>query len=94
MVFKGWDWRMKCMHYFYLQGGRGCACGRSHVIMCMGPAQVESALAVQKLRPSIDAIKRQYGEDRKSIQRETSALYEASGVSPTAGRVTIFFYPL
>ena len=51
----------------------------------MGMGQVESALAVQKLRPAIDAIKREYGEDRKSIQRETSALYEASGVSPTAG---------
>ncbi|BDA43957.1 Inner membrane ALBINO3-like protein 1, chloroplastic [Coccomyxa sp. Obi] len=47
--------------------------------------QVESALAVQKLRPTIDAIKRQYGDDKKSIQRETSALYEASGVNPAAG---------
>lgn len=46
---------------------------------------MESALATQKLRPTIDAIKRQYGDDRKAVQRETSALYEASGVSPTAG---------
>ncbi|EIE25751.1 hypothetical protein COCSUDRAFT_12888 [Coccomyxa subellipsoidea C-169] len=47
--------------------------------------KVESALAVQKLKPTIDAIKRQYGEDKNSIQRETSALYEASGVNPAAG---------
>ncbi|KAK9915966.1 hypothetical protein WJX75_006672 [Coccomyxa subellipsoidea] len=47
--------------------------------------QVESALAVQKLKPTIDAIKRQYGDDKNSIQRETSALYEASGVNPAAG---------
>lgn len=46
---------------------------------------MESALAVQKLKPTIDAIKRQYGDDKKSIQRETSALYEASGVNPAAG---------
>jgi membrane protein insertase Oxa1/YidC/SpoIIIJ len=51
--------------------------------LCM---QVESALQVQKLKPTIDAIKRQYGEDKKAIQRETSALYEASGVNPTAGQ--------
>ena len=48
-------------------------------------AQVESALQVQKLKPTIEAIKAQYGDDKKAIQRETSALYEASGVSPTAG---------
>lgn len=48
-------------------------------------AQVESALAVQKLRPTIDAIRLQYGDDKKSIQRETSALYEESGVNPSAG---------
>ena len=47
--------------------------------------QVESALQVQKLKPTIEAIKAQYGDDKKAIQRETSALYEASGVSPTAG---------
>ena len=49
--------------------------------------QVESALAVQKLKPTIDAIKRQYGDDKNSIQRETSALYEASGVNPAAGEL-------
>ena len=48
--------------------------------------QVESALAVQKLKPAIDDIKRQYGEsDRESVQRETSALYEKAGVDPSAG---------
>ena len=48
--------------------------------------QVESALAVQKLKPAIDDIKRQYGEgDKEAIQRETSALYEKAGVDPSAG---------
>jgi len=54
-------------------------------VYCILRTQVESALAVQKLKPTIDAIKRQYGDDKKSIQRETSALYEASGVNPAAG---------
>lgn len=56
------------------------------VIPCLC-VQVESALAVQKLKPTIDAIKRQYGDDKNSIQRETSALYEASGVNPAAGEL-------
>ena len=48
--------------------------------------QVESALAVQKLKPAIDDIKRQYGEnDKETVQRETSALYEKAGVDPSAG---------
>ncbi|KAK9843750.1 hypothetical protein WJX81_004886 [Elliptochloris bilobata] len=47
--------------------------------------QVESALSTQKLKPTIDAIKRLYGDDRDKVQRETSALYKKSGVSPTAG---------
>ena len=51
----------------------------------LGGVQVESSLAVAKLRPTIEAIKLQYGDDRKSIQRETSALYEESGVNPSAG---------
>jgi len=46
---------------------------------------VESAISVQKLKPTIDAIKRQYGEDKDKIQRETSALYEKAGVNPLAG---------
>jgi len=40
---------------------------------------------VQKLKPTIESIKAQYGDDKKAIQRETSALYESSGVNPTAG---------
>lgn len=51
----------------------------------MSCIQVESALQVQKLKPTIDAIKAQYGDDKKAVQRETSALYEASGVNPSAG---------
>ena len=51
--------------------------------------QVESAISVQKLKPTIDAIKRQYGEDKAKIQRETSALYEKAGVNPLAGAVEI-----
>ena len=47
--------------------------------------QVESALAVQNLKPTIDTIKAQYGEDKKRIQRETTALYQKSGVNPLAG---------
>ena len=47
--------------------------------------QVESAISIQKLKPTIDAIKRQYGDDKDKIQRETSALYEKSGVNPLAG---------
>ena len=47
--------------------------------------QVESALATQNLKPTIDAIKRLYGDDKDKVQRETSALYKKSGVSPTAG---------
>ena len=48
--------------------------------------QVESALAVQKMKPAIDDIKRQYGEnDKEAVQRETSALYEKAGVDPAAG---------
>ena len=38
-----------------------------------------------KLKPQIDAIKEQYGEDKAAIQRETSALYEKAKVNPLAG---------
>ena len=48
--------------------------------------QVESALAVQNLKPTIDAIKAQYGEDKRKIQRETTELYKQSGVNPLASR--------
>ena len=47
--------------------------------------QVESSLAVAKLKPDIDDIKRQYGDDKDTVQRETSALYEKAGVDPAAG---------
>lgn len=47
--------------------------------------QVESALNVQALKPQIDAIKAQYGEDKDAISRETNALYEKAGVDPLAG---------
>ena len=47
--------------------------------------QVESALATQNLKPTIDAIKRLYGDNKDKVQRETSALYKKSGVNPTAG---------
>ena len=47
--------------------------------------QVESSLAVAKLKPDIDDIKRQYADDKDAVQRETSALYEKAGVDPAAG---------
>ena len=51
--------------------------------------QVESALAVQNLKPTIDAIKAQYGEDKRKIQRETTELYKESGVNPLASTPVI-----
>ncbi|PSC74090.1 ALBINO3 chloroplastic isoform X2 [Micractinium conductrix] len=47
--------------------------------------QVESALNIQKLKPQIDAIKAQYGDNKDAISRETNALYEKAGVDPLAG---------
>lgn len=47
--------------------------------------QVESSLAVAKLKPDVDDIKRRYGDDRDAVQRETNALYEKAGVDPAAG---------
>jgi YidC/Oxa1 family membrane protein insertase len=47
--------------------------------------QVESQLAVQALKPKIDAIKESYGDNKDAISRETSALYEKAGVNPLAG---------
>ncbi|KAG7668761.1 hypothetical protein Ndes2437B_g07169 [Nannochloris sp. 'desiccata'] len=47
--------------------------------------QVESQLAVQALKPKIDAIKEAYGDNKDAISRETSALYEKAGVNPLAG---------
>jgi hypothetical protein len=59
----------------------------------VGFEQVESALAIQNLKPQIDEIKRLYGDDKDKIQREQSALYEEAGVNPTAGTEPLFIYP-
>ena len=50
-------------------------------------SQVESGLAVQQLKPTIDLIKRRYGDDKARIQKETAALYEKTGVNPLAGKL-------
>lgn len=42
-------------------------------------------MSVQNLKPTIDEIKRLYGEDKDKVQRETSELYKTSGVNPLAG---------
>lgn len=42
-------------------------------------------MSVQNLKPTIDEIKRLYGDDKDKVQRETSALYQKSGVNPLAG---------
>lgn len=47
--------------------------------------QVESALAVQSLKPRLDLIKQRFGEDKDRISKETSILYEQAGVNPLAG---------
>ena len=49
------------------------------------PGQVESALAVQSLKPRIDLIKARYGEDKEKVSKETNTLYEQAGVNPLAG---------
>ena len=51
------------------------------------PTQVESGLAVQQLKPTVDLIKRRYGDDKARIQKETAALYEKTGVNPLAGKL-------
>jgi YidC/Oxa1 family membrane protein insertase len=48
-------------------------------------SQVESALAVQALKPRVDLIKDRFGDDKDKIQKETSVLYEQAGVNPLAG---------
>ena len=40
---------------------------------------------MQNLKPTIDNIKRLYGDDKDKVQRETTALYEKAGVKPLAG---------
>ncbi|GIL75791.1 hypothetical protein Vretimale_5518 [Volvox reticuliferus] len=47
--------------------------------------QVESALAVQALKPRVDLIKDRFGDDKDKVQKETSVLYEQAGVNPLAG---------
>jgi YidC/Oxa1 family membrane protein insertase len=47
--------------------------------------QVESAMAVQNLKPRIDVIKERYGDDKDKVQKETARLYEQAGVNPLAG---------
>ncbi|DBB18364.1 hypothetical protein WJX82_008950 [Trebouxia sp. C0006] len=47
--------------------------------------QVESGIAMQNLKPTIDNIKRLYGDDKKKVQRETSELYKKAQISPLAG---------
>lgn len=42
-------------------------------------------MSVQNLKPTIDEIKRLYGDDKNKVQRETSELYKKSGVNPAAG---------
>ena len=51
---------------------------------CVVP-QVESGIAMQNLKPTIDNIKRLYGDDKKKVQRETSELYKKAQISPLAG---------
>ena len=49
--------------------------------------QVESGIAMQNLKPTIDNIKRLYGDDKKKVQRETSELYKKAQISPLAGNL-------
>ena len=44
-------------------------------------------MAVQRLKPQIDLLKKRYGDDKDRIQKETSALYEKAGVNPLAGEI-------
>jgi len=47
--------------------------------------QVESTMAVQRLKPQIDKIKELYGDNKDAVQREQNAMYEKAGVDPLAG---------
>ena len=53
--------------------------------------QVESGIAMQNLKPTIDNIKRLYGDDKKKIQRETSELYKKAKIRPLAGKQVKLF---
>jgi len=47
--------------------------------------QVESQLAVQNIKPRLDAIKKRYEGDDDRIKKETELLYEKANVNPLAG---------
>jgi len=47
--------------------------------------QVESQLAVQNIKPRLDAIKKRYEGDNDRIKKETEILYEKANVNPLAG---------
>jgi YidC/Oxa1 family membrane protein insertase len=47
--------------------------------------QVEVAMAAQQLKPTIDRIKRRYGDDKAKVQEETARLYEMTKINPLAG---------
>ena len=49
---------------------------------------------MQNLKPTIDNIKRLYGDDKKKVQRETSALYKKAQISPLAGEPLTLSYSL
>ena len=61
------------------------ACTPQVDAMFASMSQVESGIAMQNLKPTIDNIKRLYGDDKKKIQRETSELYKKAKVQPLAG---------
>lgn len=56
---------------------------------CVLSSQVESGIAMQNLKPTIDNIKRLYGDDKKKVQRETSELYKKAQISPLAGALML-----
>lgn len=57
------------------------------LILVYHAQQVESGIAMQNLKPTIDNIKRLYGDDKKKVQRETSELYKKAQISPLAGKL-------
>ena len=47
--------------------------------------QAEVSMAAMELKPTIDRIKRRFGDDKERIQRETGRLYEMTKINPLAG---------
>ena len=47
--------------------------------------QAEVSMAAMQLKPTIDRIKRRYGDDKDRINRETARLYEMTKINPLAG---------